>query len=76
MSQNVTTEPKNFEEAIQELEQIVAQLEKGELPLDEALKAFKTGVSLSQYCQKTLQEAEQTVAKMMTDQGERPLDEV
>lgn len=68
-------QPESFEVAIEELEQIVQQLEKGELPLADALTAFKNGVELSQYCQKTLTEAEQTVAKMMTETGEVPLDE-
>lgn len=68
-------QPESFEVAIEELEQIVQQLEKGELPLADALAAFKTGVELSQFCQKTLTEAEQTVAKMMTEKGEVPLDE-
>lgn len=68
--------PASFEVAIEQLEQIVQQLEKGELPLADALTAFKDGVELSQFCQKTLVEAEQTVAKMMTETGEVPLDEV
>lgn len=67
-------QPKNFEEALQELEQIVSQLEKGDLPLEEALAAFQRGVELSQYCQKSLTDAESTVAKMMTDKGDIELD--
>lgn len=68
-------QPENFEAALMQLEQIVQQLERGELPLEEALASFKVGIELSQYCQKTLTEAEQTVAKMMTPQGEVNLDE-
>jgi len=76
MAVKKTDKPASFEVAIEQLEQIVQQLEKGELPLADALTAFKDGVELSQFCQKTLVEAEQTVAKMMTVTGEVPLDEV
>ena len=76
MAQNKTTQPESFELAIEQLETLVQQLEKGELPLADALNAFKTGVELSQFCHKTLTEAEQTVAKMMTADGEVLLDEV
>lgn len=76
MAVKKTDKPASFEVAIEQLEQIVQQLEKGELPLADALTAFKDGVELSQFCQKTLVEAEQTVAKMMIETGEVPLDEV
>lgn len=76
MAVKKVVQPESFEVAIEQLEQIVQQLEKGQLPLADALTAFKTGVELSQYCQKTLTEAEQTVAKMMTETGEVPLDVV
>ncbi|MBD3949530.1 exodeoxyribonuclease VII small subunit [Tuanshanicoccus lijuaniae] len=68
-------QPESFETALTQLEQIVQQLERGELPLEEALNAFKEGIELSQYCQTALTKAEQTVAKMMTPQGEVLLDE-
>lgn len=76
MPQKKTNQPESFEVAIEQLETLVQQLEKGELPLADALTAFKNGVELSQYCHKTLTEAEQTVAKMMTADGEVLLDEV
>jgi exodeoxyribonuclease VII small subunit len=52
---------KNFEQAISELEAIVNQLEKGDLPLEETLKKFEHGIQLSQFCQKTLDEAQQKI---------------
>ncbi|AXY25189.1 exodeoxyribonuclease VII small subunit [Suicoccus acidiformans] len=76
MSESNAKTPKNFEEALGQLEQIVQQLEQGDLPLEQALSAFQEGVQLSQYCQKTLRSAEETVAKMMTESGEQALDEV
>lgn len=65
---------ETFEEALKELEEIVSQLEKGDLALDKALSSFQRGVELSQFCQKTLTDAEETVVKMMTDNGDVPLD--
>lgn len=42
-------EIKKFEEALQELEEIVRQLE-GDMPLDQAVKAFEKGIELSKIC--------------------------
>ena len=55
---------KKFEEAMSELEQIVQQLERGDVPLDEAIAKFQEGMALSQYCNETLTKAEETVSKM------------
>lgn len=59
----------NFEGAMEELEKIVQQLERGELPLEDALTSFKQGIELSQFCQETLTKAEETVAQIMTPKG-------
>ena len=56
---------KKFEEAMSELEQIVQQLERGDVPLDEAIAKFLEGMALSQYCNETLTKAEETVSKMI-----------
>ena len=56
---------KKFEEAMSELEQIVQQLERGDIPLDEAIAKFQEGMALSQYCNETLTKAEETVSKMI-----------
>lgn len=60
---------KTFEENLATLEQIVAQLEKGDVPLEEALKQFEVGVKLSQELQQTLQIAEQSLAKIVNADG-------
>lgn len=65
---------ESFEEALQALEGIVQQLERGTLPLQESLKAFEKGVALSQYCQQELNQAESLVTKMMTESGLQPFD--
>lgn len=53
--------PKNFESALADLEQIVAQMENGQLPLEQSLAAYKQGIELLRYCQQTLLETEQQI---------------
>lgn len=60
-----------FEEAMGALEQIVRQLESGNVPLDEALDKFKEGMELSRFCNETLIKAEETVRAMITVNAER-----
>ena len=55
------TKPVPFETSIKELEQIVAQLEKGELSLEDSLKQFEKGITLARTCQEKLQQAEQRI---------------
>jgi len=50
--------PKNFEEAILELEQIAERLEKGSLSLEESILAYERGIELKKLCQMKLTEAE------------------
>ena len=61
-------EDVNFEAAMLELEQLVRQMENGDLSLDESLKAFERGVLLTRQCQKSLAEAELKV-KMLSAEG-------
>ena len=66
-----------FEEAIADLEVIVKQLETGEVPLEEALEKFQKGMALSKSCQDTLVKAEETLTKIMSDDGQEiPFEEV
>lgn len=60
---------ENFEEALRKLEAIVAQMEEGDLPLEESLKAFEEGVKLAKLCTKKLDEAERKVEKLIRDQA-------
>ena len=70
---------KNFEASLAELEQIVAQLEAGDLPLEQSLELFERGVRLSRECQKRLDEAERKVEVLLKNEdGSRravPFDE-
>jgi len=47
-----------FEESLKQLETIVAQLERGDLPLEDSVKIFEEGMRLSSECKKQLEEAE------------------
>jgi len=54
-----TTEaPSSFEAALTELEEIVATMESGQLPLQQSLAAYKRGATLLHYCQTTLKDAQ------------------
>jgi exodeoxyribonuclease VII small subunit len=55
----------DFEKALAELEQQVHALESGDLPLEEALKAFEAGIKLTRECQQALSEAEQKVQMLL-----------
>jgi exodeoxyribonuclease VII small subunit len=50
-----------FEQALAELEALVATMEQGELSLEESLKSFERGVELTRTCQQALQQAEQKI---------------
>jgi exodeoxyribonuclease VII small subunit len=59
---------KSFESSLRELEEIVEQLESGDLPLEESLELFERGVRLSRECQKRLDDAERRVEVLLKDQ--------
>jgi exodeoxyribonuclease VII small subunit len=61
--------PKTFEAALAELEEIVANMEGGQLPLKDALAAYKRGAELLTYCQASLKDAQQQVE--ILEQGVR-----
>lgn len=74
--QQTTTElPTGFEQALAALEQIVARMESGELPLEESLQAYEQGVKLAQVCQQRLDQVEQQV-QVLQGQLLRPLTEI
>ena len=55
-----------FERSMTELEAVVARLEQGDVPLEEALKAFERGIALTRACQRALTHAEQKVELLVT----------
>jgi exodeoxyribonuclease VII small subunit len=58
-----------FEEAFEELEQVVRQLEEGQLSLDESLALFERGQALSARCQQLLETAELKVQQLVPRAG-------
>lgn len=59
--------PKSFEESINELENIVHQLEEGDLSLEASLELFEKGVKLSRDCRDRLTKAERRIEVLMKD---------
>jgi exodeoxyribonuclease VII small subunit len=62
----------DFEQSLAELESLVEQLERGDLPLDAALKVFERGVALTRQCQGSLQAAQQKV-EILLKRGTEPI---
>ena len=57
-----------FEKAVQRLEKIVDDLEKGEMDFDKSLEVFEEGIKMSRVCSKKLNEAEAKIEKLTKDQ--------
>ena len=60
-------ETKSFEESLADLEEIVAKLESGDLPLEESLQLFEEGVRLSRTCRERVTQAERRIEILMRD---------
>ena len=60
---------KTFEENLQDLEAIVTKLETGDVALEDAIAEFQKGIALSTDLQKTLEDAEKTLVKVMQADG-------
>ena len=70
----------SFEKALEELEKIVARLERGEVPLAESIAIYERGEALKKHCERLLGEAEARVEKIRLGgdgkpRGSEPLDE-
>jgi exodeoxyribonuclease VII small subunit len=62
---------EKFEDALKQLQAIVDKLERGDLPLEDALESFTEGVRLVRFCHQKLEEAESKVQMLLKDeQGE------
>ncbi len=59
----------NFEESLASLESLVSAMEDGELSLEESLQAFEKGIRLTRECQAALQNAEQKVQVLISENG-------
>ena len=58
---------KTFEMAMKQLEQIVQDLETGDMPLEKAIKKFEEGIQISKYCSEKLDESEKRITLLMRD---------
>ena len=67
---SVENKPIDFEKALAELESLVERLERGDVPLDEALRTFERGVALTRHCQACLQAAQQKVEILLNRSGQ------
>jgi exodeoxyribonuclease VII small subunit len=56
---------KTFEQSLKQLEQIVHELESGDLPLELAIKKFEEGIELSKFCSQKLEETERRITLLM-----------
>ena len=59
--------PPAFEAALEQLEQVVQRLERGELPLEESLVLYEEGIRLSRLCHARLEEAEGRIELLLKD---------
>ncbi len=60
----------NFENALEQLEELVSAMEEGELSLEESLQAFEKGIKLTRDCQAALKQAEQKVQVLINASGD------
>ncbi len=65
----------NLEKALADLEDLVDELESGELPLEKAMKKFEEGIKLTRGCQTALMEAEQKVEILLKSAGGEELED-
>jgi exodeoxyribonuclease VII small subunit len=65
----------NLEKSLAELEELVEELESGDLPLEKAMKKFEEGIKLTRGCQTALKEAEQKVEILLQNAGSENLDD-
>ncbi len=60
-----------FEEALKRLEEIVSELEKGDIPLDKSIKTFEEGTKLVDFCLSKLDNAEKKIKKLVKNDSGR-----
>ena len=65
----------NLEKSLAELEELVDELESGDLPLEKAMKKFEEGIKLTRNCQAALKDAEQKVEVLLKSAGGENLEE-
>lgn len=62
----------SFEQAVSELENIVARLERGDVPLDQSIEIYERGETLKKHCETLLNAAETRIEKIRVDRNGKP----
>jgi len=70
-----STKKFNLEKALADLEELVEELESGDLPLEKAMKKFEDGIKLTRGCQAALKDAEQKVEILLKSAGSEDLED-
>lgn len=74
MTTRKKAESLTFEQSMQELETLVSKMEQGDLPLEDALQSFERGIQLARHSQQKLQDAEQKVQILTSQNDQHTLD--
>ncbi len=64
--------PSTFEEAVERLEEIVGEMEAGELPLEDVVSRVEEGMRLASFCDQKLKAAEERLTKLLPDAAGKP----
>ncbi len=64
----MTMKPKDFETSLKKLEEIVKELEEGELTLEQSLDRYEKGIHLARFCSSKLEEAEKRIEMLQKDE--------
>ena len=67
---------KTFEMAMKQLEEIVQELETGDMPLEKAIKKFEEGIKISKYCSEKLDESEKRITVLLRDPDGKKVSEI
>ena len=70
-----STKKFNLEKSLADLEELVEELESGDLPLEKAMQKFEEGIKLTRGCQAALKEAEQKVEILLQSAGGEDLED-
>jgi exodeoxyribonuclease VII small subunit len=68
----MTVKPKDFETSLKKLEEVVKELEEGELTLEQSLARYEQGINLARFCNAKLEEAEKRIEMLKTDDSGEP----
>lgn len=68
----MTVKPKDFETSLKKLEEIVKELEEGELTLEQSLERYEKGIALARFCSAKLEEAEKRIEMLQKDEMGEP----